>query len=207
MEEELISKKELLEATDISYGQLYRWKRKGLIPEDWFIKKSSYTGQETYFPKLKVLSRIEKIKSMKEDVSLDDLADVFTPTLDAVSLGHQEIIARGIASQEVLQIFLEETGAGETLNFQDLAGLSLLNRLIVAGDISLEEGKTLLGVMKEASAALGLEACEVYLTRKLGVFSCFIVKPPCSMVTDKGVRIIARQSIAALIEEIKVKLI
>ena len=32
----LISKKELLDQTGISYGQLYRWKRKGLIPEAWF---------------------------------------------------------------------------------------------------------------------------------------------------------------------------
>jgi len=207
MEEELISKKELLEVTDISYGQLYRWKRKGLIPEDWFIKKSSYTGQETYFPRLKVLSRIDKIKSMKEDVSLDDLADVFTPTLSEVSLSHQEIISRGIASGEVLKIFLDVSGGRETLLFAELAALSLLNRLIVAGDISLEEGKTLLEVMKEASAQLGLESCEVYLTRKLGVFSCFIVKPPCSIVTDKGVKIISRQKMTALIEEIKLKLI
>ncbi|SHI21119.1 Protein of unknown function [Sporobacter termitidis DSM 10068] len=207
MEEELISKKELLDATDISYGQLYRWKRKGLIPEDWFIKKSSFTGQETYFPRQKVLSRIEKIKSMKEDVSLDELADVFTPTLSEVALDHGEIVSRGIASAEVLRIFLEEGGGGEMLSFPDLAALFLLNRLIVAGDIGLEEGKTLLDVMTEAAGALGLEACEVFLTRKLGVFSCFIVKPPCSIVTDKGVKIIGRQNMAALIEEIKLKLI
>ena len=48
MEQELISKKELLEKYAISYGALYRWKRKGLIPEDWFIKKSTVTGQETF---------------------------------------------------------------------------------------------------------------------------------------------------------------
>lgn len=50
MEEELISKKELLEMTGISYGQLYRWKRKQLLPEDWFIRRSAFTGQETFFP-------------------------------------------------------------------------------------------------------------------------------------------------------------
>jgi hypothetical protein len=207
MEEELISKKELLETTDISYGQLYRWKRKGLIPEDWFIKKSSYTGQETYFPKLKVLSRIEKIKTMKDDVSLDDLADVFTPTLNEIKLNPIEIVARGIAAPEVLRIYQEANGVGDTLGFRELAELSMLNKLIVAGEISLDEGKTLLDVMREAAAALGLEGCEVYLTRKLGVFSCFIVKPPCSLVADRGVRIIGRQSMAALIEEIKLKLI
>jgi hypothetical protein len=51
MDENLISKKELLEITGISYGALYRWKRKNLIPEEWFIKKSTFTGQETFFPK------------------------------------------------------------------------------------------------------------------------------------------------------------
>lgn len=207
MEEEMISKKELLELTDISYGQLYRWKRKGLIPEDWFIKKSSFTGQETYFPKLKVLSRIEKIKSMKEDVSLDELAEVFTPTLNSMTLGPIEIVARGIATPDVLRIYQEMNSAGDTHGFEDLAALSLLNRLIVAGDISLDEGRTLLDVMKEASAVLGLDDCEVYMTRKLGVFTCFIVKPPCSLVTDKGVRIIGRQTMAELIEELKMKLI
>lgn len=49
-EENLISKKEVLSQTGISYGQLYRWKRKGLIPEEWFIRRSTFTGQETFFP-------------------------------------------------------------------------------------------------------------------------------------------------------------
>ncbi|MBP3266626.1 MAG: DUF4004 family protein, partial [Clostridiales bacterium] len=39
MEEQLISKQELLKVTHISYGTLYRWKRLGLIPESWFIHK------------------------------------------------------------------------------------------------------------------------------------------------------------------------
>jgi hypothetical protein len=58
MEQELISKKELLELYDISYGALYRWKRKGLIPEDWFIKKSTVTGQETFFPRKLICERM-----------------------------------------------------------------------------------------------------------------------------------------------------
>ncbi len=77
MSEDLISKKELLDLTGISYGQLYRWKRKNLIPEQWFIRKSSFTGQETYFPREKILQRIDRILGMKDDLSLDALADVF----------------------------------------------------------------------------------------------------------------------------------
>lgn len=72
--EHLISKKELLTRYNISYGALYRWKRKGLIPDEWFIKKSTTTGQETFFPEKLVCERIELIQEMKEDVLLDELA-------------------------------------------------------------------------------------------------------------------------------------
>ncbi len=70
----LISKKQLLEKYSISYGALYRWKRKGLIPEEWFVKKSTPTGQETFFPRELVCERVELIIATKEDTLLDELA-------------------------------------------------------------------------------------------------------------------------------------
>ena len=77
MDQKLISKKELLERYSISYGALYRWKRKGLIPEDWFIKKATVTGQETFFPEKLICQRVELIQSQKDDFSLDELAKQF----------------------------------------------------------------------------------------------------------------------------------
>ena len=77
MSQELISKKELLERYSISYGALYRWKRKGLIPEEWFIKKATVTGQETFFPEKLICERVELIQSQKDDFSLDELAKQF----------------------------------------------------------------------------------------------------------------------------------
>ena len=74
-DENLVSKKNLLENYSISYGALYRWMRKGLIPEEWFIKKSTPTGQETFFPKDLIFERVEMILSKKEDVLLDELAE------------------------------------------------------------------------------------------------------------------------------------
>lgn len=79
MEEKgLISKKELLSRYGISYGALYRWKRKGLIPDEWFIKKSSVTGQQTFFPEALVCERIELILSKKEEVLLDELSQTLS---------------------------------------------------------------------------------------------------------------------------------
>lgn len=62
MDSDLISKKELLDLADISYGQLYRWKRKALIPEDWFIRKSTFTGQETFSRRIKYCRALRKSK-------------------------------------------------------------------------------------------------------------------------------------------------
>jgi len=74
LEENLISKKELLERYGMSYGALYRWKRKGLIPEDWFIRKATATGQETFFPEALITQRVELILSGKNELELDELA-------------------------------------------------------------------------------------------------------------------------------------
>ncbi len=92
MGEELISKKELLERYRISYGALYRWKRKGLIPEEWFIKKSTVTGQETFFPKELICERVELIQNQKDDFSLDELSKLF----------HEESEAKAVLTVKTL---------------------------------------------------------------------------------------------------------
>ncbi len=71
---EYITKKELLEETGISYGQLYRWKRMGLIPENWFIKRPASTGQETILPRKKIINRITEITTLAKTHSMEQLA-------------------------------------------------------------------------------------------------------------------------------------
>lgn len=71
----LISKKALLERYSISYGALYRWKRKGLIPDEWFIKTATVTGQETFFPEALICERVERILNTKNDILLDELCE------------------------------------------------------------------------------------------------------------------------------------
>ena len=75
----MISKKDLLIKTNISYGQLYRWKRLGLIPEEWFVKTSVSTGQETYFDEDLIIPRIEKILSLKDEHSIDEIKLLLNP--------------------------------------------------------------------------------------------------------------------------------
>ena len=79
MEGKLISKKELLQRYGISYGALYRWKRMGLIPEEWFIKKATSTGQETFFDEETICRRVDRILGSKDRSSLEQLARELQP--------------------------------------------------------------------------------------------------------------------------------
>lgn len=77
--DEWISKKDLLIETGISYGQLYRWKREGLIPENWFVKRSVPSGQETFLPREMILNRIAFILKYKDKHPLSELNQMLSP--------------------------------------------------------------------------------------------------------------------------------
>ncbi len=205
MMEELISKKDLLELTDISYGQLYRWKRKNLIPEEWFIRKSTFTGQETFFPKDKILERIKKIQTMKENLSLDELADVFSPNLSKLSINEVEIINRGIASQPVLNIFMEMNQGVKKFSFEQMLFIYILEKLLRSGDINLDEGKMVLQVMSDHYRSM--KAGELIFIRKLGISSCFIVSNIGDIHFEKSTKLVTKISLSHCMEELKSKLL
>ncbi|QAA77236.1 MAG: hypothetical protein BIP78_1470 [Candidatus Bipolaricaulis sibiricus] len=110
MDEDLIAKKDVLEQAGISYGQLYRWKRKGLIPEAWFIRKATVTGQETFFPRDKILARIEQIRSLKEEQSLDELVQILAPETAPESVKHDDPTALSPIGAEGRKLLWKDRG-------------------------------------------------------------------------------------------------
>lgn len=120
MEEELISKKELLERYAISYGALYRWKRMGLIPEGWFLRRATPTGQETFFRRALICPRVELILSNKEHSSLEALAASLAEKHQAAVPTRKLIIetAHGkkeFSVAEIQALYLEEGGRRENI--------------------------------------------------------------------------------------------
>ncbi len=206
MEENLISKKELLDITGISYGALYRWKRKNLIPEEWFIRKSTFTGQETFFPRDKMLARIAKIKDMKEDLSLDDLADVLSPTFSSVSMSKEDLIKRNIVTGATLELCTQLYGNVEVFAFEKILFLYVLDKALQSGDINIEEGKLLLSTLTENYAKFGGKSCELVFLRKMGVSTCFLVSSPCEIYFEPAARVVLRISISERVEELKINL-
>jgi DNA-binding transcriptional MerR regulator len=206
MSEELISKKELLDLAGISYGQLYRWKRKDLIPEEWFIRKSTFTGQETFFPKDKILKRIEKIQTMKENLSLDELADMFSPNISDLQLVKDDLVKRNIVSNNVMDLYLENEGGSPQFDFSRILEVYVLEKLLQSGDINLDESKLLLQLLKNHRNVIKQKYGEVVLTRKLGVSSCFLLINAESIHMEPGTKMVVQLSLMSCMEEIKTKL-
>lgn len=205
MEQDLISKKEILDLTGISYGQLYRWKRKNLIPEEWFIKKSSFTGQETFFPKDKIIERIGKIMNMKEDFSLDDIADVVSPNPVTITLTKNELNERNIVSDISFNLYSELFPAVELFTFDKMLSLYIADKLFQSGQISIDEGKLLLEVMENNYSKTAGHGC-VYVIRKSGVTVCILEKGEKEIFFDSSVKAAASENISECIEELKTKI-
>lgn len=206
MDQDLISKKDLLEAADITYGQLYRWKRKNLIPEEWFIRKSTYTGQETFFPQEQILSRIGKIQQMKGNISLDDLADMFSPNLTETLFLKSDLLQRNIVSTTVMDFVTEQIGDAETFSFEQVLVLYTLDGLLRKGKINLEEGKIVLQVLVDDYPSLKGRNGQLIFVRKFGMSTCFLCSSADDIYFEKDVRVVTRLNLAKIVEELKIKL-
>lgn len=205
MESDLISKKELLDLTGISYGQLYRWKRKNIIPEEWFIKKSSFTGQETYFPKEKILSRIGKIKNMKDELSLDDIAGMVSPNPINIIYSKSEIIKRNIVTENTLNKYIEFRGYEEEIfNFEKLLYLHILDKIFKSGEMNLEESKLIINTFEDNYPKYTEKDCELFFLRKFGVPVCFLANYPNEINFENEIKYLYRTIISNCIEELKI---
>ena len=167
--EELISKKDLLSKTNISYGQLYRWKRKNIIPEEWFIKKSAFTGQETFFPRDKILERIELILSMKEEPSLDDIANMFMKKDINKEFDIDFILSKEVICNYTKEIFQNLYKKEQSIGKKELLILSIIEKFLVKSIITFEELKLIVNIIEENFTSIYNESGKIYLFRKFGV--------------------------------------
>ena len=207
MEGNLISKKELLDLTDISYGQLYRWKRKKLIPEDWFIKKSSFTGQETFFPKEKILDRIDKIVNMKDDLSLDEIANMFAPNVAEIFLNKNELKENGVVTDISLLVYESLHEEEEVFSFEKILFIYVLETFIKSGDVSLDEGKIILSTLERNYKNFKGENYDVILLRKFGAAICILLLSPNEIYVEETAKLVLKVNILKCIEELKIKIL
>jgi hypothetical protein len=207
MDNDYISKKEILELAGISYGQLDRWKRKNLIPEEWFIRKSTFTGQETFFPRDKILERIDKIKNMKDDLSLDDMVDMFSPMLKDILLNKNELIEKDIVTEMAFGLYEGFYGSTEVFTFDKILYIAVLEKFLNTGGIGIEESKIILQNLDENYSNFKDKGCEIVFIRKIGISTCFLIGIPNELYFEKNIKFVEKVNLPKLIEELKIKIL
>ena len=203
MHEELISKKDLLVLMNISYGQLYRWKRKNLIPEEWFIKKSVSTGQETFFPKEKIIARINNIIELKDEASLDELAERFSnKSIKNLYLKRSYILEHSIVSETVLNMFEDFSGREENYNEISLFSLLIYKDLILSGIINGDEAKEISLALKKEYGRIE-EEMTLIIKRKLGVCFYYLVSEGKEIDLDEIAVVVQKINLDRVKERVK----
>jgi DNA-binding transcriptional MerR regulator len=205
--DDLISKKDLLLQAGISYGQLYRWKRKGLIPEDWFVRRSTFTGQETFFPREKMLARVERILSMKdEDHSLDDIAEAVSPTPLPDTFARADVEARRAVSSSALDLFAETHPGITEYRFQELLAVAAADELLRSGDAGMDDARAVMATLETGWVVAEKSSMDLVLLRKMGVSTALLVSSATELVVESGARVVARIDLAAATEGLKTRL-
>lgn len=163
-------------------------------------------GTGDLFPKQKILQRIDRIINMKDGLSLDELADVFSPSSGEVSITPGELIQRNIVTNMTLDLFEQELGKQDVLTFADILSVYVLEKLLKSGEITRDEGKMLLSLMRDHYAKVASRPCELALVRKMGVPLLLLIETTEHVYVDRDARWVFRLPLRGCIEELKLKI-
>jgi len=196
-----ISKKELLQETGISYGQLYRWKREGLIPEDWFIKRSAFTGQETYFPRDRILPRIQAILELKDSHSLDEIRNQLVDNPLHLSIRNTLLGMTDMEPEFVDRLAVLSQVAN--LGIESLAAVVALYEMSARAAIDVDKTRLLI------NDALGILAASAHLPTSVSLVKTqdnwhFILSSQTTWITtDQGLSLFETVQLADVAERIR----
>lgn len=200
----LISKKDLLAITGISYGQLYRWKRERLIPEEWFIKQSAYTGQETFFPREQILSRVQSIIDLKDKYSLEELAKILSSDVTDAKIPINDLQELGEIDQEL------------SIKLQHIFHKDKLDLIEAALIIAISETSKKIGFNKTQCEDLLIRSISGACRQKSTNISCIIIKV-CNeyhtiftinstpILFDDGIEVVDQINLSEIADKIKIK--
>ncbi len=200
-----ISKQEALRVTGISYGQFYRWKRMGLIPESWFRRRATFTGQETFLPRAKLLARIRRIQELKDRYPLEEIARMLSPDATRASFSRDEVEAAELLPPRAHAV-IPLVARKETFDFADLLVLALVGRLASNDGLSEEHLRLAAETLQAHFDALSGQDGE----RRLAILHTqgvhLAMMHTGELLCDRATETVVSVSLNELAEEVKVRL-
>ncbi|MCH4153411.1 MAG: YhbD family protein [Saccharofermentans sp.] len=207
MDDKLISKKELLSLEQISYGTLYRWKRQGLIPESWFIHRATDIGQATFFPEEKIVARIERIKELKNELSVDQMQELFSANVESFKIPLKDFRDLELVGKMAVTAFTSVFPKKDVLDFNDVFGMYVVDHLMKLSGIYLEDGKQVLRLLCKYLSAEASKEYQLLLLRKMGVPMTVLVRGGDEILLEDNTEVIACANLGEFEEALKDQLI
>lgn len=199
-----ISKKDLLAITGISYGQLYRWKRERLIPEEWFIKQSSFTGQETFFPREQILSRIRSILELKDRYTLEELAKLLSPEVSKTSYLREELGFLEELDQSLWELFAS-TLQRSSYEYIEVLVMIMVSEVRKQLAVSAEVLSSFLRALLSGKQQSNLLEMSVSLIMISEHYYTILVKEGSATILDERMKTLYQREFSAISNEIKLK--
>jgi hypothetical protein len=203
--EEEISKKDILRETGVSYGQFYRWKRMALIPEAWFRRRSTFTGQESFLPREKILERIRRIQELKDRYSLDDIAEMLSPDAVRRSYSPAEVESMSWLSPQAKGLTREITGRDEW-DFLDILCARMVGQLLEIRDVTQPVVRLAATVLLDRYDELDQTTSERVLVVATRDDTMLAALHAGACLFDRDTKVIVEINLGRLAEEVKVRL-
>jgi DNA-binding transcriptional MerR regulator len=199
-----ISKKDLLAMTGISYGQLYRWKRERLIPEEWFIKQASFTGQETFFPREQILSRIRSILELKDRYSLDELAKMLSPEVSKTTYSKVDLEVLQELNPELWKLF-DKVFQRDTYEYVEVLMMLLASEIKQQLNLDEDEIQQFMRTILSANLSAKLIEMSVNSVQIQEKLYTILVKEDQIAYFDDRMKVVYERKLRELSNEVKIK--
>lgn len=179
----------------------------GLIPENWFIHKATETGQATYFLKDKILPRIDRIKELKGELSVEQMQELFSANVESFKIPLKDFIDLDIVGKMSLTAFTSVFPDKNMLDFNDVFGMYVVDHLMKLSGIYLEDAKQVLRLLCRYLSVEASKDYQLLLLRKMGVPMTVLVSGEDQILLEDNTEIIACANLVEFEEALKDRLI
>ena len=178
-----------------------------LIPESWFIHRATATGQATYFPRTKILTRIDRVKELKNELSVEQMQELFSANVKSFKIPLKDFKEIDIVSKLSITAFCSVYPMKDMLDFNDVFGMYVVDNLMKQSGIYLEDAKQVLRLLCKYLSAEASKEYQLILLRKMGVPMTVLVRGEDEILLEDNAEIIACANLGEFEEALKDQLI
>ena len=178
-----------------------------LIPESWFIHKSTHTGQETFFPKERMLARVHRIQELKGELSKEQLKEIFSPNVRSFRIPFEDFLSLKIVTKLSVTAFSSVFPEKRELSFDDVFSIYVVDHLMRLSGIYLEDAKQVIRMLDKYLRKNSTKEFQLILMRKMGIPFTVLVKGEEEILLEENMEIIACAHLSEFEEALKDQLI